>query len=411
MTQPVLVLVTIHGIGFEQAPQDGRSGYADGLHQRLRDALGPDLISDDPNRPPDGPGGTGAIYVQSLWTPEEETAVPGAPPPQPTREEGLRRLGSWVSRRDRTIDTTDAPLVTGTQQIAHVALVYSRLEPVGPHMGSAAVALEMAVTAAGHYASVLGMARMLFTDVAALLGHHPAPSGATTPSLQVRTDTPPAHHWFQLPFGHKAPPAGPPEPTGMLATLRNLEDDVAAYVSRNDLRERVRGFVREALVRLVSREDVAGVVINAHSNGTVIAFDVLRDLPPFLAEKVKWLVTAGSPLRKYADLFHWGTEAGSAATRDGWTNFWDNTDPVADPLAPPLSWRRGDDPPPATEVKRLFHSADPATGVETWAPTEDREVENVGHGGAGGLPAHDYWDNTTQVVAPLADILKQLAGS
>ena len=193
----------------------------------------------------------------------------------------------------------------------------------------------------------------------------------------------------------------------MLATLRSLEDDVAAYVSRNDLRERVRGFVREALVRLVSREDVAGVVINSHSNGTVIAFDVLRDLPPFLAEKVRWLVTAGSPLRKYTDLFHWGTEAGSAGTLPGWTNFWDQTDPVADPLAPPVSWRRGDALPPAGDNARLFHSSDPASGVETPAPTEDREVSNLSHGGAGGLPAHDYWDNTTQVVAPLADILKR----
>ena len=49
-------------------------------------------------------------------------------------------------------------------------------------------------------------------------------------------------------------------------------------VCHNDRRERVRNFVWEAISRLAYREDVAGIVINAHSNGTVISFDLLRYL-------------------------------------------------------------------------------------------------------------------------------------
>jgi len=407
MPDPVLCVVTIHGIGFEQAPTDGAPGYADGLHERLSRALGADLLGDDPNRNHPQSNTNGAIYVQSLW-PVAGTDGLGAAPPQPSREEGLRRLGSWASRSDRIVDTTNAPLVPGAQRIAHVALVYSHLEAVGPHVGAAGVAIEMAAVSLGHYASIMGLARMAFTDVAALLGHQQAAEGGTTPSLQVRIDTPPGHSWFRLPFGHSATAVPAADSGGLLALVRNLEDDVAAYVSRNDLRERVRGFVREALLRLVSRDDVAGVVVNAHSNGTVVGFDVLRDLPPFLAAKVHWFVTAGSPLRKYAELFNWGTDAGSLGSVRGWTNFWDRADPVADPLAPPATWRRGDDLPPASDQTGLFQCIDPSTGSASPVPIDDRVVDNVHRGGGGSLPAHDYWDNDEQVVAPLAQILRQL---
>src|SRR5438552_443688 len=136
-------LVTIHGIGFQQPPREGVAGYADGLHEHLRDGLGASL-GDDPNRD------RGPVYVQSTWPPEDP----------------------------------------------------------------------------------------------------------------------------------------PPGPTGLLGMLRQIEDDVAAYVARNELRERLRAFVREALTRLLLREDVARVVVNGHSNGTVVAFDVLSQLPPPLLDGV-----------------------------------------------------------------------------------------------------------------------------
>lgn len=408
MADGLICILTVHGIGFEQAPLDGAPGYADGLHQRLSRALGPILLGDDPHRDRQSAGENGAIYVQSLWVPDPDSDAGTGATHVPTQDEGLRRLGSWASRANHALDTTDAPLVGGAERVAHVALVYSHLEAVGPHMGAAAVVTEMTALSLGHYASIKGLAGMLFRDIGALLERPHATADAPTPSLQVRSDLPPGHSWLHLPFAPKQVTAPSPQPSGVLATIRNLEDDVAAYVSRNDLRERVRDFVREAVLRLASRDDVAGIVVNAHSNGTVVAYDVLRDLPAFMAQKVRWFATAGSPLRKYAEIFNWGTEAGSLAALSGWTNFWDETDPVADPLAPPVGWRRGDAPLSGPDPTSLYHSTDPASGVEALLRIDDRQVDNLAHGGSGGLPAHDYWDNDQQVVQPLAEIVRAL---
>ena len=51
MAENLTCIVTIHGIGLEQAPQLGvaNSGYADPLHQHLKQCLR-DALSDDPRR-------------------------------------------------------------------------------------------------------------------------------------------------------------------------------------------------------------------------------------------------------------------------------------------------------------------------------------------------------------------------
>ena len=393
----LICLVTIHGIGFEQAPEDGIPGYADGLHERLSAALGPDVLGDDPGRVRARPGENGPAYVQSLW-----------PPKKPTREQGLARLGRWSSRAERQLDISGVPLVNGDQRIAHVALVYSHLEAQGPHAGSGLVAASMATVQAGHYTSVLGLARMLFVDTGAMFAHREAANASGDSSLRVRASALAQHSGLRLPFQRREVGPAPADPTGLMVTFRNLENDVAAYVSRNDLRERVRAFVREALIRIASRADVAAIVVYSHSNGTVVAFDVLSDLPRFFAEQVVWLMTAGSPLRKYTELFNWGNDAGSLRELQGWTNFWDRKDPVADPLAPPAGWRLGDAvPSPATEPG-LYQSIDPDTGARRSMPIEDREVDNVANSRGGGLRAHNYWDNDSQVVRSMAATLTQL---
>src|SRR5260370_15251564 len=81
---------------------------------------------------------------------------------------------------------------------------------------------------------------------------------------------------------------------------------VAAHVCHNGRRLRVRSFVLDALLRLAAREDVSGFVLNTHSNGTIVGLDVVQELPPFAAEKIRAIITAGSPIRKNVVPFCWG---------------------------------------------------------------------------------------------------------
>jgi len=341
------------------------------------------MFSDDAERRRNQRGQGGPIYVASEWPPNSRQV-----------EAGLSRLGTWTSRPDRVVDTTDAALTDGVGRIAHVALVYSRLEDMAPQPGSTLEITVRALLSSGHYASVASLAQLALTDAWAALHQRASSDNASAPSLQVR-----------------AARTGSAPVADVLTTIRALEDDVAVYVTNNDLRARVRSFVREALLRLCSREDVDAVVVNSHSQGTVLGFDVLHDLPPFLMEKVKVFVTAGSPLRKYVDLFAWGTEVGCIANIDRWSNFWDPTDPVADPLVPPAGWRRGAAPPPPPSDDPnsvLFQEVNADTGTITPATVEDREVDNITNSSGGGLQAHNYWDNDPQFVQPLADILRAL---
>lgn len=264
MAEQLLCILTIHGTGFQQAPEGGAPGYADALHQNLRRHLDVSVLSDDPGDA-ENPRRPGPVYVQSQY--------PSRSPEIDDTEYGLQRLGSWISRKDGTIDTSRAPLVTDGQGIAHVALVYSPLEPIKPHVGSGTVAVAMALVAGLSYATPWGLLQLLRK---LLLPKHPAQS-PQAPSLRVRTDSPPWHPGWHLPFSKKA--TGSPNaivkiktPTGLQAVILALLNDVCTYVARNDLRQDIRGFVTEAVVRLASRNDVTGIVVNAHSLGCVVAF-------------------------------------------------------------------------------------------------------------------------------------------
>lgn len=392
-------LVTIHGIGFQQPPVDGIPGYADGLHERLSRYLDPTVLNDDPNRTRDRPGQAGPIYVSSSWPPNSDHV-----------EAGLERLGSWSPTMARTIDHARAPLASHPG-ICHVALVYCQLEDRGPRPGSAIEASTRAAVSFAHYATVRGAVHLMLGDAWALLEQSHAPPVAPGSSLQVRTDLKPLPHQFLSGLFHRFGPGAATlaDESNLLSTIRHLEDDVCAYVCRNDLRERVRNFVQEALLRLAYRDDVARIVVNSHSQGTVVAFDVLRELSYAAIPKVKWFVTCGSPLRKYSDLFTWGTEAGCIKTVQGWTNFWDPKDPVADPLAPPLDWKAGMDPAVPVAGSGLYNALDPKAGQLLPMAVEDRQVNNIVNSFGGGLQAHNYWDNDSEVVRPLSEILVRVA--
>jgi len=391
MDRPATCLVTIHGIGFQQAPEEGLPGYADELHRSLNKYLEP-LLSGDPGRG----GAPGAIYVRSHW-----------PAGSNRTEAGLARLGRWDASRTSIDGSGEARLTTGDRSIAHVALVYSHLEEQGARLASLFETTARAAVYLGHYASFGNLVHTVFSDAMALAEGQSEMEQAS-PSLCVRRDAV-SGPWHLVPglFRPPQPHSAEQAARGRLVTLRQIENDVAAYVCRNDLRERLRGFVREALLRLAARKDVGAIVVNSHSQGTVVAFDVLSELPPSAAWKVQGFVTSGSPLRKYADLFSWGTEVGAIETMP-WTNYWDRTDPVGDPLAPPAGWQAGGTRRDSREPG-LYRSVNPETGDTSWMIVEDRGVDNMKNSRGGGLQAHNYWDNDPEVVKPLADLIKRVS--
>jgi hypothetical protein len=382
-----LCVLTVHGIGFQQPPTDSVAGYADVLHKNLSDGLQVlgSSLGNDPQRKPDP---FGPVYVMS--------ARPGTR----DHEWGLKRLGTW---RGDSIDITGMPLTDGAEPVVHVALIYTSLEGVSPGIGREAGVLGEAGLMLGHYASVVGAFRLVVGDAWAALHEGggqavPVPS----PSLRPRDDVLTARQHHLVALLHRKPAS-----SGALGVVRTLEDDVVAYVCRNDLRESIRGFITEALRRLLHRPDVAGVVVNAHSQGTVGSFDVLRLHPSDSLAGVRAFVTAGSPLRKYADLFSWGNNAGGLqSTR--WLNFWDEKDPVADPLGPPDSWHYGsapDSPPPGEPG--LFHALDDDS-KQIPVTITDIEVNNLEKSSGGGLQSHNYWDNKEQFITKLAELLRAM---
>jgi hypothetical protein len=369
----MLVVITIHGIGVQHGPSslEASDGYADALHEGLRRHLG-DLLGDDPNRI--AAGGRGPVYAQSNY-----------PPLTHATEPGLRRLGSWTP--SGSIDIEGMPLAEPGKQVAHVALVYSGLESQRSDFDALHDLAVLADPSLDSYATLGGLGHMFVADLEALR-QHPAIPGEAGPSLRLGTDL---AHLRSMVEGLIHRPDAPG--AGAMGVLRTVEDDVAAYVTSNEHRERVRMFLRDAVSRIVTRPDVAGVVINGHSNGTVMGFDLIMAISPPSARAVRALITAGSPLRKYSDLLQWGDDAGNLRLiTGGWTNFWDPLDPVADPLAPPSTWKRGE-PVPEGGGPGMFVVHDPDTGAETAMPVLDVQVDNVRDSQGGGLRAHNYWDN------------------
>jgi hypothetical protein len=304
------------------------------------------------------------------------------------------------------VDVTGVPLAGAGKQVAHVALVYSGLESQQSDLAALHDLAMLADPSLGSYATLGGLGHMLVSDLEALR-LHPAISGAPGASLQPRTET--VHHrglvdrLLHRPDGPQpAAPPGEAQGDGATGVLRTVEDDVAAYVTSNEHRERVRMFLRDAVSRILGRPDVEGAVINGHSNGTVMGFDLIAALSPPSAPAVRALITAGSPLRKYSDLLQWGGDAGNLRLiTGGWTNLWDLLDPVADPLGPPSTWKRGE-PIPEGGGPGMFVVHDPETGAETAMPVSDLQVDNVRDSTGGGLRAHNYWDNDAFCAAAAA---------
>lgn len=385
----MIAVITIHGIGFQQPPSlDGKvPGYADGVHDNLRQVLQGDL-GDDRERL--SRGQSGPVYVQSNWPPFEG----------PT-EDGVKRLGTWSDPAHTTIDASLAPALISTGRIAHVALVYSGLEEQEWDPATLLPLGSLALPVLNHYASVRGVISMAVHDVEGLLHHQPG-HGSGSPSLSIRSDRPNAKIRVLPDQPAPAAFAGGLPAASVLDAVRQVEDDVGGYVARNELRERVRVFVTESIARVCARTDIERVVLNTHSNGTVMGFDALKAIDPVLSQKVSAFVTAGSPLRKYALLLSWGSDCGQIAAIPRWLNFWDDADPVADPLDPGASWKRGD-PFPALASEHLFSDLESAASLPK--AIEEFPIDNLKHSQGGGLQAHNYWDNKSEFVRALAGLL------
>jgi hypothetical protein len=391
----VTCVVTIHGIGFQVPPQDDRHipGYADELHLRLSKALESTStpLGDDPGR---GAGIRGPVYVHSNW-----------PPGSGNIELGIGRLGKWISTGPGKVDTAQK-FVDDDQPVAHIALVYANLEEKTAAVGPLLQITGMSLFGLGAYTSLPGLLGMGARDIGGLIQHW-GDRARPTPSLEVRRVRPATPADQPAGGGKPATITIEPVPTGLLATLRQLENDVAAYVTRNVLRQRVHSFVTECLLRLAYRPDVEGIIVNSHSQGTVVAFDVLRDFPVVARDKIKAFITAGSPLRKYADLFLWGREIGCISGMGPWSNFWDARDPVADSLNSPPAWKPGQVAGRGRDVEGLFRAIDPDSGnvITPYYWIDESLVDNFRNSGGGGLQAHNYWDNAKDFVAPLARIV------
>ncbi|HEV2402857.1 MAG TPA: hypothetical protein VGS08_01510 [Candidatus Saccharimonadales bacterium] len=385
-------LVTIHGIGFQQSPLEKKknSGYADRLHQHLHKEL-KDKLSDDPKRHRTVAGDNGVIYVESRFGKSKQHS---------SREDGLERLGKWKDY-DQSIDTErlkKTPLLNSGRGyekafISHIALVYSNLEPQHSEIGASTHTTGMALFNLSRYGTFLGLSRMFFRDIWAAVKNvlHPQKSKKEQkPSLVPRRD-----------------PKSQAVRKHHRSTLLALEDDVACYVTYNEERERVRSFVHGALMRLGYREDVERIILNTHSNGTVIAFDVLHYLPKKVTDKITVFATAGSPLRKYVDLFHWGNQIQCLSFVERWHNFWDPCDVVADALNPPASHRvTWSDKKMLHQEEHLFTRFDFTSKKPSQVTIYDQRVNNLKNSYGGGLLAHNYWDNREEVVSRLAEWLR-----
>jgi hypothetical protein len=157
--------------------------------------------------------------------------------------------------------------------------------------------------------------------------------------------------------------------------------------------------VDDAIVRLAARDDVDGIVINTHSQGTAVAFDVLSELADQPAAKIRHFITSGSHLRKLVDLFDWGNTTGDLSPALQWTNFYDTCDLVADALGPHEWMPGGDLNPKSLSGPTLFANR----------PVTDVEVCNVKHSAGTGLRAHNYFDNVNEWIPRVAKILAAAA--
>jgi Alpha/beta hydrolase family len=150
-------------------------------------------------------------------------------------------------------------------------------------------------------------------------------------------------------------------------------NEVAGYLFNPLIYNKIQSRMYLGLNQAAQKGD--SIVIASHSLGTVVAFDGLRALGGQF--DVSTLVTLGSPLAKLRHLGNRTADLGAITYEHvgEWLNFYDSSDPIADPLGPAF-------PQPGYRLRDVF--VDIAS-----AP----------------FPAHDYFHND-QVLAEIARALR-----
>ena len=104
--------------------------------------------------------------------------------------------------------------------------------------------------------------------------------------------------------------------------------DLAAYYAT----EKERREIRDRLSKVLARHRDKSILLIAHSMGSIIAYDVLREHEKSNPVTVQHLVTIGSPLGLPIVTFHVRREFGGTVTPAGvrrWSNMADPGDKVA----------------------------------------------------------------------------------
>jgi len=175
-----------------------------------------------------------------------------------------------------------------------------------------------------------------------------------------------------------------------------LEDDIQAL--------NIRESVASTIDWLVDNQGCEQVVVLAHSQGTVVAFDALASKSPAHIDKVKKLITFGTALNKAFELAHQQRLAGTLPGHIYWLDVWAYYDPVPGGQLVREGPTKLVDPDPALAERMHWNESTVHWGKPPGVPTgpQPREVTNgmnvlTDHGG--------YWRNAEQFIARIAQEL------
>ena len=176
-----------------------------------------------------------------------------------------------------------------------------------------------------------------------------------------------------------------PNPLEVVANLKDTvmraidgANDVANYVSNNGVRLQIQHRLSAQLIGLQEKYPNATIILGAHSQGTIISYDVLRLNGALLPTVTTW-VTMGSPLAWYLKFLRWGSEQVGLPANVQWLNYYDRNDRVGKTLK----------------------------GVVDWDALKPKDV-NVNNTG-NGLDPHDHWHNPKVVDRYFALVKKAIA--